>query len=50
MTFFVSSSSDNDVDVWKRLWKLPVVPRCVSFGGEFFEVFYLIIGLCHGDI
>jgi hypothetical protein len=27
----VPSSSDNDVDVWKRLWKLPVVPKVRVF-------------------
>lgn len=27
----MSSSSDNDVDVWKRLWKLPVVPKVRVF-------------------
>jgi hypothetical protein len=24
--------------------------KCVSFGGEFFEEFYLIIGLFHGSM
>ncbi|KAM0824602.1 hypothetical protein ACQ4PT_070100 [Festuca glaucescens] len=27
----VSSSFDNDADVWKRLWKLPVVPKVRVF-------------------
>jgi hypothetical protein len=27
----VSSSSNNDSEVWKKLWKLPVVPKVRVF-------------------
>jgi hypothetical protein len=38
----VSYGSDCGSFLWSQ--------RCVYFGGEFFKVFYLTIGLCHADI
>jgi hypothetical protein len=43
-----SSLSESDGDIWKRLWKLYVVPKVrVFLGGEFLEFLYLITGLSH---
>jgi hypothetical protein len=46
----VPTSSQNDSETWKRLWKLPVVPKVRVFWWRVLRGIYQIMGLFHDDI